>query len=273
MSNRRLDDALAASQRLREAILATRASDAWWRDQVGVFDIAQASVARWALDVGTTFREFDDALSAADASPDRDEAPGHDPVAELEDALIRAVAVRDRLRAAAALVFGARCLKPSRPGVRFEPSESDLRRRLSEMAAGGAQRAGRVKSSFEQIAEHPAMDMRNAVIHSLGPFPELVEVCWIQKAHLDEGGGIRAWESGPLYPRGSLDQGDAKPWTLFGWARDTADDAYGLLVKLTDDLASLIEDVGVMEPPPSVFVQPDGTAVLDRPESGPSKPS
>ena len=71
---------------------------------------------RWpagAEDVGTTLREFEKSLSAADASPDRDEAPGHDPVAELKDALIRAVAVRDRLRAAAALVFGAKCLTPS----------------------------------------------------------------------------------------------------------------------------------------------------------------
>ncbi len=93
----------AAANQLHEAVLATRASDRWFRDQLQVLDLVQYSVAQWASDIASTFREIDQALALAEASPDKEEAPDHDPVGALEDALIGAVAVRDRLRSLAAL--------------------------------------------------------------------------------------------------------------------------------------------------------------------------
>lgn len=265
MDDDRLDPALAAVERLRAAVLATRASGNWFSDQLDRVDLVQHSVARWVTDAGATFREFDSSLRHAVASPDREEVPDHDPIGTLEDAIVRAVAVRDRLRSLAALVFGSKCLNVSGRTVRFEPNESDLRRRLGDLAANGAAHAGRVKTLFEQAAEHPAVGMRNDVIHALSPFPELVETCWINIARLDSRGGIVSWSPGPLYPKGTLDQADAQPWTLYGWAVDTAEDAFGLLVELTDELAALVEEVGEIEPPPAVYLPPAGQALLDRP--------
>jgi len=165
----------------------------------------------------------------------------------------------------AAQVFGSDRLRRDKPGVRFDPNESALRHRLSELGAEGFARAGTLKTLFEQIAEHPALALRNGVVHALAPFPELAEVCWIRKAHLDEKGGIVAWERGPLYPEGSLDQGDAKPWTLFRWARTSTEDGFVRLIELTETLAALVSDVGVVEPPASVFIWPDGRVQFERP--------
>ncbi len=257
----------AAANQLHEAVLATRASDRWFRDQLQVLDLVQYSVAQWASDIASTFREIDQALALAEASPDKEEAPDHDPVGALEDALIGAVAVRDRLRSLAALFFGARCLRTAGNGVRFEPSERDLRRRLSELTATGFARAAHVKSLFEEIADHDAIHMRNALVHALAPFPQLTATCWIQKAILDNENRIIGWECGPLYPRGSLDQVDANPLTLFRWARETAVDARDRLTALTEELAALVKEVGEIEPPPSVWVPREGPALLAPPKS------
>jgi hypothetical protein len=253
------------ANRLREAVLATRATNQWFPDQLHVLDLVQHSVAQWAYDIGATLRDIDDALASSRASPDREEVHDHDPVAALEDALVGAVGVRDRLRSLAVLVFGAKCLRPAGRGVRFEPSERDLRRRLGEIAGDGFVRAGQVKLLFEEIADHDAIHMRNAIVHALAPFPQLTPTCWIQKAILNEEGHILAWESGALYPRGSLDQPDGNPVTLFRWASETAADARERLIHLTSELATLIEEVGEVAPPPSVWVPTSGPALLARP--------
>jgi hypothetical protein len=102
-------------------------------------------------------------------------------------------------------------------------------------------------------------------VHALAPFPQLTPTCWIQKAILNEEGHILAWESGALYPRGSLDQPDGNPVTLFRWASETAADARERLIHLTSELATLIEEVGEVAPPPSVWVPTSGPALLARP--------
>lgn len=260
-----LERALAAATTLREAILATSASENWYSDEAMIVDLVQHSIGRWAYDLAQTFRELAEALNRAAASPDHDETPDHDPVGDLEFALIKVVSARDALRAVGAQVFGSDRLRLDKPGVRFDPDESALRHRLSELGAEGFARAGKLKTIFEQIAEHPAIALRNGVVHALAPFPEVAEVCWIRKAHLDEKGGIVAWERGPLYPEGSLDQRDAKPWTLFRWALTSAEDGFVRLIELTESLAALVSDVGVVEPPASVFIWPDGRVQLERP--------
>jgi hypothetical protein len=165
------------ANRLREAVLATRATNQWFPDQLHVLDLVQHSVAQWAYDIGATLRDIDDALASSRASPDREEVHDHDPVAALEDALVGAVGVRDRLRSLAVLVFGAKCLRPAGRGVRFEPSERDLRRRLGEIAGDGFVRAGQVKLLFEEIADHDAIHMRNAIVRSCA--------CAVPSAHSD----------------------------------------------------------------------------------------
>jgi hypothetical protein len=262
-----LERALAATTELREAILATRASEEWYSDEAQIVDLVQHSIARWAHDLGRTFRELAEALGRAAASPDRDEAPDHDPVGDLEFALIKVVSGRDALRAIASQVFGADRLRLDKPGVRFDPIESSLRQCLSELGAEGFRHAGKLKTMLEEIAEHPAVALRNGVVHALAPFPELTEVCWIRKTYLDERGGIVHWERGPLYPEGSLELGDAKPWTLYRWAYGSAEDAFMRLIVLAETLTALIRETDVLQPPASVFIWPDGRVQLERPVS------
>lgn len=265
MTEDRRERATEAASRLADAVRATRASDEWPSKHLHVFDVVQASVARWAQDTATTFAEYADALGEATASPDREEVPNHDPVSALEESFMRAVGVRDRLRSLAALVVGSRCLRLDGPGVSFEPNERDLRRRLGDLAEARMRRAGAVKTLFEQVADHPAIRIRNDVLHALAPFPELVETCWINKVRLDERGNVKFDGLGPLYPAGTLDHDDASPMRLYRSALETSEEAFELLVRLTTELATLIEELGDLQMPPSVYVTHDGSALLERP--------
>jgi hypothetical protein len=56
-----LERALAAATGLREAILATSASDNWYSDEGMIVDLVQHSIGRWAYDLAQTFRELAEA--------------------------------------------------------------------------------------------------------------------------------------------------------------------------------------------------------------------
>jgi hypothetical protein len=196
----RLADATAAVERLRAAVWAARPGEGWLPADLDVFDLVQDSIARWVTDLGDSLSRLTDSIEKARA--DRD-------VRSVEAALIAAVSARDKLRVIAVRMLGAKSIAPYKKGVRLMPSEPDLRRLLGELAAEGIAAAGLAKRLFEQLAEHPAVTLRNDVIHALAPFPELTDVCWIKEARLDENGQIMSWGRGPLYPEGSLDQGRA----------------------------------------------------------------
>jgi hypothetical protein len=262
-----LEHALAATAKLREAILAIRPSDNWFSDEAIVVDLVQHSIGRWALDLAQTFRELADALGRVAAAADSQDVSDHGPVGDLELALMKVVSARDALRAIAAQVFGSDRIRLVKPGVSFDPNESSLRRRLSELGASGFVHAGKLKAMFEQIAEHPAISLRNDVVHASLPFPTWPRRAGLGRHNLDKKGGILAWERGPLYPARSLDHGDIKPSTLFRWAHTSGEDGFIELIKLTETMATLVSETGVVEPPASVYIWPDGRLQLERPSS------
>jgi hypothetical protein len=186
---------------------------------------------------------------------------------QLEEALTQIGAARDKLVAVAAQLLGVPSLVPQKPGIKFEPRGAAVKRGLSQLARDGHRDAGQVKKRLDALDRHDAISLRNQIIHALSPLGEVVENTWIRRADLDEKGGIRVWDRGPLYPKGTLDQGDLKPETIWAWVVEAADGALDLLVQATELLAELVQEVGEIPPPQPIYVWPDGKVVVERPKS------
>jgi hypothetical protein len=253
-----------AIEELREALLAAEVTDEWLIEDRQVFDLVQHSIVHWADDLGRALQKVNRALEAAEAharNPDEELAD------ELEEALLQIASAREKVVAITAQLLGVPSLVRHKKGVRFEPSESTVKNKLSEVGAGGQPQAGRLKSRLDVISAHPAIALRNQITHALSPLGNVVENCWIRKAYLDEKGGIGVWERGPLYPEGTLDQDDIQPQTIWEWATRSAREAYELLQEATTALARLTAGVGTIAPPQAVFIWPEGNVQFDRPKS------
>jgi hypothetical protein len=246
---------------LREAVLATRASNEWFDDdRQMVFDLVQFSIARWVDDLGRSLRR---AVKAIEKVREHTGEPDE----ELEEALTQIGSARDKVVAVIALVFGVPSLALQKPGMKFEPKGSAVKDALSKLGAEGHAQAGQVKKQLDALDDHVGISLRNQIIHALSPFGELAENCWFRRADLDEKGGIIAWSRSRLLPRGTLDQGDVKPETIWKWAVESAEDAIGLLVEATEALTKLVKAVGEIAPLQAVYVWPDGQIIFQRPKS------
>jgi hypothetical protein len=258
-------DAASACHELEAAIWAAACREDWLSADHATFDLIQGGIVGWVKDAASGMERLAESLQVASAVSEKDEGPSAEALDALEDALVRAASVRDKLRAVAALVLGVPSLETYKRGVRFKPREKAIRTALSEAGASGSLQPGRVKALFEQVADHPAIVLRNDIIHAFAPFPQLSELCWIKTAHLDERGGIVGWDGGPLYPEGTLDLPDLLPWTLFNWALTAAKDVLGTLTELTEALAAMVMELGVITPPQSVYRWPDGRIQFEQP--------
>jgi len=258
-------DLASTCRDLEAAIWAAARSEEWLSADHDKFDLVQGGIVGWVKDAASAMERLAESLRVASAVSDEDEGPSAEALDALEDALVRAASVRDKLRAVAALVLGVPSLETYKRGVRFKPREKAIRRALSEAGASGSVHPGRVKALFEQVANHPAIVLRNDIIHAFAPFPQLSDLCWLKTAHLDDGGGIVSWDGGPLYPEGTLDLPDLLPWKLFNWALTVAEDVLGTLAELTEALAAMVMELGVIAPPQSVYRWPDGRIQFERP--------
>jgi hypothetical protein len=253
-----MQDAIAAVDRLRAAVWATRPDSEWATSDTEVFDLVQGSIVRWVDELGNTFTRLAQAIATASDETD---------IEALEDALVRAVSARDKVRSIGIRVLGPGSLKLYKQSVRFDPAESSLRRALSEAAADGITSAGRAKTLFEQLADHPAVLLRNDVVHALSPLTEIADICWVKTAHLDERGGITYWNRSALYPEGTLEQANLLPETLYAWALGCAVEVSDLLVETASALAEVIESAGVIVAIPKIYRWPDGRYQLEDPRS------
>lgn len=250
---------------LREAVLACRASDDWSNDDRRmIFDLVQASIARWVDDL---VRSLHRATRAIEKTREHSGEPDEDMAEELESALTQIGSARDKIVSVIALVFGVPSLVPQKPGMKFEPKEGTVKGVLSKLGGDGEAQAGQVKKRLDALDDHVALSLRHQIIHALSPLAELAENCWFRRADLDEKGGIRAWSNSRLLPRGTLDQEDIKPETIWKWAVESAEEAIGLLVKAIDALTKLVVSVREIAPPQPVYVWPDGRIVFERPKS------
>jgi len=247
---------------LREAILAARENDEWSGENRLIYDVARRDIARWADDLGRSLRKVDQVLRATNShSGEPDEAMRD----LLESAFVHIASARDKLLAIAVQILGIPSLRSYKKSVRFEPDETALKRVLSELRR--FRHAGQVKDRLDKLAGHPAIMLRNQIAHALSPIGEVAPNCWIRTADLDKKGGVLAWRPGPLYPEGTLDQGDLGPKTIWRWATASAAEAHGLLLEATTELASLIGSIGTLPMPQALYRWPDGRVQLTRPKS------
>ena len=151
--------------------------------------------------------------------------------------------------------------------MKFEPKGGAVKGALSKLGADGNAQAGQVKKQLDVLDDHAALALRRQIIHALSPLGELAENCWFRRADLDEKGGIRAWSNSRLLPKGTLDQADIKPETIWKWAVVSVEEALGSLVAATEALRKLITSVGEIAPPQPVYVWPDGRIAFERPKS------
>lgn len=253
-----------AVEHLRDAVLACRASDDWWIEDRQAFDLFRYSISRWVDDLGRSLNRSAAAIEKARAhSGEADEEISF----QLEEALTQIGSARDKLVAVAAQLFGVPSLVPQKPGIKFEPRDTAVKKALSRLGREGRRYAGQVKKRLDALDRHDAISLRNQIIHALSPLGQVVENTWIRRADLDEKGGIRVWDRGPLYPKGTLDQEDLKPETILGWAVGSAAEALDLLAEATQALAKLAREVGEITPPQPIYVWPDGKIVFERPKS------
>jgi hypothetical protein len=259
------NDREAVVAALRQAVLACRASDEWMNDERQmVFDLVQFSISRWVDDLGRSLRRAAKAIAKARAhNGEPDEEMGE----ELETALTQIGSARDKVVAVIALAFDVPSFVPQKPGMKFEPKEGAVKGVLSKLAAEGHTQAGQVKKQLDALDDHAALSLRHQIIHALSFLGELAENCWFRRADLDEKGGIIGWNNSCLLPKGTLDQGDIKPETIWKWALGSAEEAIDLLVEATKALTKLIGSVGEIAPPQPVYVWPDGRIVFERPKS------
>jgi hypothetical protein len=219
---------------------------------------ARENLARWGADLRRAAQRAVDARAEASAEPLSD-----DSVDAIERATWRLAGTRDKLRAIISLALGVPALRLDRPGVRFAPDHRKIARRLEEV---GNADALRLRDLFDQIAELPAIDLRNQISHSLSPVPEAAEVCWIDIAILDAQNGIIAWDTSTrLFAENVLDQGSLDPQTLYDFAIGAVDDALALLGEGISVASAVVRAHGKLHQPYAVFKREDGTLYLERP--------
>jgi len=120
------------------------------------------------------------------------------------------------------------------------------------------------KAQLDSLERHPAIDLRNEIVHAIRPFPELVETCWVRRGTLNDQGHPVAYSMAALYPARSLDQDNALPETLWSASRTTCLEAFEILLAAVGHLATLIQDTELAAPQ-TVYVKPDGGVLMDRP--------
>lgn len=256
--------ATGETDELRAAIRGTHAASDWRQDDLIVFDVMQGSLLRWTDDLHRSLKKTHRALEAARGYEDGTSEKAAD---SIEEALTHVVSARDKLLAIAVQVLGVPSLWLYKEGVRFEPNETALKNKLSEIGAAEPQ-AGRLKSRLDTLAGHPAIVLRNQILHALSPVGALGENCWIRKAFLDERGGIIGWERGPLYFEGMRELENLFPATVWSWVIEHTEDAEPLLLEATKALARLTASLGTIGELEAVYRWPDGRMALEAPASG-----
>lgn len=213
--------------------------------------IGKACIANWVDDAARACVRIARTLDLVDAEGDTDEARD-----QIEAALWRISAAREKLEAVFVLCFGIASLDPyGTQSVRFEPNTDGIRAKLRELAA--AHPAARELGELgKRLAEHPAVTLRDQLSHQLASIVDVAELCWLDIAHMRRG-GINAWSGGPLYAENTIDAGPLTREAI--WARGVGhvQECFELLVRTFELMAELVRDAAVLEPPQRLWKDED----------------
>lgn len=225
--------------------------------------IGKACITNWIDDAERSCTRIARALERVDAEGDTEDARD-----EIETALWRITATREKLEAVFALSFGVPSLAPYKgTSSRFEPSTDGIRAKLRELAQ--TQPAAQELAEIgKRLAEHPGVTLRDQLSHQLAAITEATELCWIDVAHLSSD-GIIGWTGGPFYGENVLDGGAITRDALWTRAVTWVEECFESLVRSFELMGGLVGQAAVLEPPQRVYRDGDtGEIAFTDPRAG-----
>jgi hypothetical protein len=209
--------------------------------------LGKVCIVSWVDDAERAGVRIARALDRVDTEGDSEEAED-----AVETALWRITATREKLEAVFVLCFGVPSLEPyKRMSARFEPNTDGIKAKLRELGAAhdAARELGRVGA---ELAEHPAVILRDQLSHQLAAITSAEPLCYIDIAHV-VGDSIADWSGGPFYGENTIDAGAITRDAV--WARATAaiEECFELVVRSFELISELVRDAAVLEPPQRVW--------------------
>jgi len=256
--------ASSANRRLREAVSSLRLGEYPHGDlplDIWV-NLARACLIAWVDDAARCCDRIANTVPRL-----RDHERNAKTIAALEEALWRLDSGREKLEAVFSLAFGLPSLRLYKTGVLFEPNMKQIRLKLKELGKHN-ESARELSEIGRSLAEHPAIQLRHQLIHQLSPAGSLAALCLIDVAHVREQ-SIVAWETSQLYAEETLNYGSIADDDRWARATHWVEECLDLLLRSVELLATIVNDLGVLEPPQAVYKQ-DGTGVVSL--THPSRP-
>jgi hypothetical protein len=226
---------------------------------VAVAALGRGPLREWAIDLDSRLTEVQQGLNQADQRGLPEGLP------DAENALWRLSAARKSLLALCFLTLGVPTMEPGlihkggRPvksaiktSVQWELHADLLDRRLKELSAKQPV-AGELNGLLIELAEHDAITLRDEVTHSLAPIKSAPPLCVFVLWGVDGDRLLVPRELKFLWPRGMNDKPGITAKELWPDALAEIRDALGILLRATEKLTELIQQVGIEREPQRFF--------------------
>lgn len=257
----REDRVRAAANELRKAIseMSTdRAPLNPWLGGANWRAIGKTCIVNWVDDAERACTRIARALDLVEAVGDTEDARD-----AIEGALWRIAAAREKLEAVFALSFGVPSMEPyRRTSARFEPNTDGIKAKLRALAETH-DAARELAELGRSLAEHPGVTLRDQLSHQLAAIVDHAELCWIDVAHMRNGGFI-GWAGGPFYGEDVLNIEELTRDAIWSRAVASVDECFELLVRTFGVMATLVREAAVLEPPQAVYKDEDTGEIWTR---------
>jgi hypothetical protein len=217
----------------------------------------------WAIDLDRRLNEIEQALDEAQSLG----LPKGLPSAE--NALWRLSAGRKSLQALCCLTLGVATMEPGdiylngRPikdkvkkSVQWNLDGKKLGKKLAEVG-GTYPIAAELNALLVDLAEHPAVTLRDEISHSLAPIGGAPTLCLFELWGVEGDALIRPHELKYLWPRRMGEKPGITREELWPHALSAIKDAYGILIDAVGKLSGLIQLTGLHRESQRVYVRVD----------------
>lgn len=176
---------------------------------------------------------------------------------ELELGLWRIDSAADKLIKVLAIAIGVQVLRLNKAGtgVLFRPDPRLVISKLSQFPLTNRAVQG-LMALLQVLRDHPARRLRNDVSHSLSPVGALTPLTHLALVYVQDG-HQQVPEARMLYTDSVLIDNDMRPEAIWKQILAEANDALIQLTKAVAQSAEVIESVGRLEPPPTVYYDLD----------------
>lgn len=210
-------------------------------------ELGRAWIAIWVAELARDLRTVSADIARAEGASDDDTV-----VESLENAFWRLAAAREKLHAVIGLSLGVPCLEigeDAKQTIRFRPDERLNRTRLQDLVGS----CSAAKTVLDKDATAKSNErLRHLVAHSLAPILKAHSLTWWEQAIVREGRVVGA-VSHHLPAEGTHGLADIGAEALLAQAVKQASASLKALIDASDALATLLREVGELQPPPLVW--------------------